>query len=61
MADIIPIVRLRERKVDYVFECPCGSQHFYLHKGGEIECRGCKGIVEKLEWIYRGMSSTQPP
>jgi ferredoxin-like protein FixX len=40
-----------------VFECPCGSQHFYLHQDGCIECPGCHLIIEKIEWIYRDMKA----
>lgn len=55
MGDITSLDQFRERKSEIVFECPCGSQHFYLHQDGYIECRGCKMIVDKIEWIYRDM------
>lgn len=57
MGDVTPIDRFKQRAPDYVFECPCGSQHFYLHKDGAVECRSCKQIVEKIEWIFRNLST----
>lgn len=53
MGDVTPIDRFRERKIEYVFECACGGQHFYLHQDGCIECRDCEHRVDKIEWIYR--------
>lgn len=52
-ADIIELNGLREKKPEMVFECNCGSQHFYLHSDGTIECRSCKRIEEHIEWMYR--------
>lgn len=59
MGDVTHIDRFKKRTPDFVFECPCGSQHFYLHKGGEIECRGCNQIIQKIEWIYREMKPAE--
>ena len=42
-----------QKKPELVFECKCGSQHFYLHADGTIECRSCKLIDERIEWMYR--------
>lgn len=53
MGDVTRLDPFRKRKPEFVFECACGSQHFYLHQDGCIECRSCKHIVEKIEWIYR--------
>lgn len=55
MGDVTRMDCFRQRKPEFVFECPCGSQHFYLHQDGCIECRGCHFIIEKIEWIYRDM------
>jgi len=43
----------RSKKAEYVWECGCGGQHFYLHRDGTIECRSCKLIKETIEWVYR--------
>lgn len=53
MGDVTRLDPFRQRKPEFVFECPCGSQHFYLVHDGCIECRSCKRIVEKIEWVYR--------
>ncbi len=53
MGEVTPIDRYRVPKVEYVFECACGGQQFYLHQHGAIECRDCQQIIEKLEWVYR--------
>lgn len=55
MGDVTHLDSFRERKSEFVFECRCGGQHFYLHQDGCIECRDCKQFVSKLEWIYRDM------
>jgi hypothetical protein len=44
---------LRPKKPERVWECRCGSQHFYLNHDGTIECRSCKLICEDLQWILR--------
>lgn len=53
MGEVTDLAAFRERRPDYVFQCPCGGQHFYLQHDGEIECRDCKQIISKIEWIYR--------
>lgn len=45
----------RRKQPEWVFECVCGSQLFFLHRDGTVECRSCKLIRESIEWIYRGM------
>jgi len=53
MSEIVDIADFRQKRPEYVFECKCGSQHFYLQVDGVIECRSCKLIIERIEWMYR--------
>lgn len=41
------------KRPEWVFECQCGGQLFFLHHDGTIECRSCKLICERIEWTYR--------
>lgn len=50
---VVELADFREKKPEYVFECECGSQHFYMHCDGTVECRSCKRINERIEWMYR--------
>jgi hypothetical protein len=43
----------RLKKPEWVFECRCGSQLFFLLHDGTIECRSCKLTRENVEWTYR--------
>lgn len=43
----------KPKKIEEVWECSCGGQHFYLNKDGTIECRSCRLIRETIEWTYR--------
>ena len=31
-----------------VWECMCGCQVYFLHKGGEVECQNCSVISDML-------------
>lgn len=53
MSEVINLSDFREKKPEFVFECICGSQLFFLHFDGTIECRSCKLIREHIEWVYR--------
>jgi hypothetical protein len=53
MATVTDINDFRPKKPEWVFECKCGSQLFFLHYDGTIECRSCKLIRESIEWRYR--------
>jgi hypothetical protein len=53
MSDPTDINEFRQKRPEWVFECTCGSQLFFLHKDGTIECRSCKLIRERIEWVYR--------
>lgn len=55
--DPIDLSKFRKKRMEYVWECSCGSQHFYLHRDGTIECRSCKLVKEQIEWIFRGQAS----
>lgn len=59
MGDITDINSFRKKQVEYVYQCPCGSQHFYLNRDGTIACRSCELILEKVKWIYRSMKEPQ--
>jgi hypothetical protein len=50
---VVSLNDFRERRPEWVFECNCGSQLFFLHSDGTIECRSCKHIRETIEWRYR--------
>ena len=51
--NVIELAGFKAKRPEYVFECICGGQHFYLHADGTIECRSCKMICERIEWTYR--------
>lgn len=51
--EVIDLDKFRPKKVERVFGCKCDEQLFWLHVDGTIECRGCKTIVECIEWIAR--------
>lgn len=52
--NVVELSDFREKRPEYVFECKaCTGQHFYLHVDGTIECRSCKHISERIEWMYR--------
>lgn len=51
--NVVELSEFRQKKPEYVFECKCGSQHFFLNHDGTIECRSCKMISERIEWMYR--------
>lgn len=53
MSEPTDINEFRQKKPEWVFECPCGSQLFFLLHDGTIECRSCKHIRETIEWVYR--------
>jgi hypothetical protein len=53
MMKIVDLQDFREKKPEFVFECTCGSQLFFLHFDGTIECRSCKHIRESIEWTHR--------
>lgn len=50
---VLSLADFREKRPEYLFECKCGSQLFFLHSDGTIECRSCKIICERIEWMYR--------
>ena len=47
------VIEFKPKRPEWVFECPCGSQLFFLQHDGTIECRSCKTIKESIEWRYR--------
>jgi hypothetical protein len=53
MNGIANISDFRVKKPEWVFECACGSQLFFLNHDGTIECRSCKHVCETIEWTYR--------
>ena len=50
---IVEISDFQVKRPEWVFECPCSSQLFFLLHDGTIECRSCKHICERIEWVYR--------
>jgi hypothetical protein len=40
-------------RVEYVFEHTCGSQQFYLHRDGSVQCAGCKRYAGNKVWGER--------
>ncbi len=50
---VVDLKRFRKKQPECVWECPCGSQLFYLQGDGAIQCRGCEHIMEALQWTYR--------
>lgn len=53
MGEVTDLSQFRKKRAEYVFQCPCGGQHFYLLVDGSIECRSCDRIIQKIEWNYR--------
>jgi hypothetical protein len=53
----VELAKFRKKRAEFVWECGCGGQHFYLHRDGTIECRSCKLVKESIEWIFRGQAS----
>ncbi len=53
MSEIIELKNFRLKKPEFVWECNCGGQMFYLNIDGTIECRSCKLVRETIEWCYR--------
>jgi hypothetical protein len=51
--NVVVLADFREKRPEWVFECKCGSQLFFLHRDGTVECRSCKLIRETIEWVYR--------
>lgn len=50
---IVEIAEFAAKRPEWVFECTCGSQLFFLLHDGTIECRSCKLTRERIEWTYR--------
>ena len=54
--NITPIEKFRKKKEDAVYECACGSQHFYLLQPltpdlvGAVQCRKCDLIINGVCW-----------
>jgi hypothetical protein len=53
MSEPIDINDFKRKRPEWVFECTCGSQLFFLNHDGTIECRSCKNIRESIECLYR--------
>lgn len=52
MGDVVEM-QFKPRRPEFIWECRCGGQHFYLNHDGTIECRSCKLINENIEWRER--------
>ena len=37
----------RKKRIEPVWEHPCGCQTFYLHESGHIECTRCHEFISK--------------
>ncbi len=57
MGDVTDLKSFHKKREEYVFECACGGQHFYLNVDGSVECRSCDRIIQKIEWNYRKESA----
>ena len=53
LADVLNLEDFREKRPEWVFQCECTSQLFFLHYDGTIECRSCKLIRQSIEWKHR--------
>ena len=53
LGDVVELDDFKLKRPEWVFECPCGSQLFFLHHDGTVECRSCKHIRESIQWTYR--------
>lgn len=51
--EVLVLDDFRPKKLEEVFECGCGGQHFYINRDGTIQCRSCRLIKETIEWRYR--------
>lgn len=61
MADVVDLKAFKEKKLDIVYSCECGTQLFYMNasvlpdKIG-LECSGCGLVVGNYEVIDSGES-----
>lgn len=53
LGDVVELDDFKLKRPEWVFECPCGSQLFFLHHDGTVECRSYKHIRESIQWTYR--------
>lgn len=51
--DVIDMGKYKEKRPDFVWECSCGGQHFWLHKDNSIQCRSCNEYKHTIMWGYR--------
>jgi len=50
---VVSIEDFKVKQPEWVFQCSCSGQLFYLNHDGTIECRSCKMIRQSIEWTYR--------
>lgn len=50
---VVEIGEFHAKRPEWVFECKCESQLFFLMHDGTIECRSCKLVNQRIEWTYR--------
>lgn len=50
---VVEIAEFQVKRPEWVFECRCGGQLFFLLHDGTIECRSCKLVSQRIEWTYR--------
>jgi hypothetical protein len=48
--NVVQFESFRPKKVEHVFTCLCGTQTFFLHKSGRIQCESCLEIKVELAW-----------
>jgi len=51
--NVVDMSRFHEKRPEWVWECKCSSQLFFLNKDGTIECRSCKTIPTSIEWVFK--------
>lgn len=61
MSKVIDLYKFRRKKPEYVIECACGCQHFFLLDGGHIQCRMCDTVSTTREWGYNDGESPPIP
>ena len=54
MAKVIDLKSFKQKKRDFVYECDCGSQLFYLNASFDpkellLECRSCNCFVDNFK------------
>jgi len=51
--NVIELHAFKPKQPEWVWECECTGQLFYLNRDGTIQCRSCTRVRETIRWGYR--------